>query len=80
MLRDVSYDQYEPEEVEEMMGKLETTITETADGPQLDRLVEWLEEKRMTPANTPGDRGWESAFTVVLHHIREMQQAGGRLD
>ena len=41
--------------------------------PEMDQLVEWLEEKRMTPANTPGDRGWESAFTVVLHHIREMQ-------
>jgi len=44
------------------------------DGPQMDRLVEWLEEKRTTPANTPGDRGWESAFTVVLHHIDEMQE------
>ena len=40
----------------------------------MDRLVKWLEEKRTTPANTPGDRGWESAFTVVLHHIRDMQE------
>ena len=86
MLRDVSYDQYEPEEVEEMMGKLDMTITETADGPQLDLLVEWLEQKqaRMRSVVADDERlGMEvnlhdvsiaiAEVGFVLDHIREMQ-------